>query len=170
MNIKKANIGVQTFFYIMMIMFMIAIIIFGLSKLKSTSNLITEQELAFVKEEVKKALMYCEDPLNRDGSKKFEIEHKAFNTIMVLTKDPQNLKSDGTPNEAMRSLSSDPDLAKYLEAGDNIILVNSIFNDKSIESFVVITSFSIDFDQKTNVIFTNKYGFEDAIQLNMICT
>lgn len=170
MNKKNANIGVQTFFYIMMIMFMIAIIIFGLSKLLSTKELISEQDLAFVKKEVETALTYCEDPLNRGGSKKFEIKHKSFNTIMVLTKDPQNLKSDGTPNIGMRSLSTQEDLIKYLDAGENIILANSVFSGKTIESFVVIDSFLIDFDQENNVLFTNKYGEEESIQLNMICT
>ena len=81
---RKANISVQTLFYIMMAIFMVAIIIYGIEKIFDTQEMLEDSELTFIKQEIVSTLEYCDDPLN-SGKRIIEIQNPKVNSVCILS-------------------------------------------------------------------------------------
>jgi len=85
-NRKKANISIQTFFFIMMSIFMIGIIIFGLEKIFFVQDTLTEQDRVLIQKQIKDVVEYCQDPLNKGTIKTVVLENNLFNSVCFFNK------------------------------------------------------------------------------------
>jgi len=123
---NKSNIGIQTFFFILMSMMMIGIILFGLSKLFLVNDTISEQDRIDTKNALKTGFSYCEDPLNAGSYKSVNINSKMIGMVCIL---------GDTINSGNLELDAQLQIAK--DSGNNIVLINQ---NNIIDSFKVETN------------------------------
>ena len=159
---KKAEIAINTIFYIMMGLFMVWILVFGFNKIFLVQDVLSDHERLSIKEEIKDAINYCEDPLNYGNMKIFEFKHDKFNSVCVLGDD---ILDDDV-------YSDKKEFKDIYSAGNNIILVKTKFepdkmnNDKYIfEMYNIIDDFSIDYKIENTICWwdvenTNKIVME----------
>lgn len=137
---KKANIGVQTIFFIMMAAIMVYILIFGFNNLFKVSEELSEQELAEIRDDLEAAFEFCEDPLNKGNERLVIVRNKAFNSVCWLAEDNTRIQA------ASPALMDE--LGIIQEGGDNVILLKTSFTRQSsgsenfrLEDFIIIDSF-----------------------------
>ena len=119
MDIRKAQISVQTFFMILMGICFIWILIFGYKQITSINEQISEQDRVLITNDIKKALQYCSDPLNRGTEKVIIIEHKDINGICYIN------SSKTLPNEI---ISFNSEILPIIEGNHNILLLNNKYS------------------------------------------
>lgn len=142
--ISKKAITMQVLSMIMMSIFMVAIIIFGLNKLLDVQDSLSQEESLEIQREVTESLEYCENPLNSGGETTFEIEKDPINFVCVLGDSHGEYSSvDQLANQ----------LADINETGDNVVLLSAGLNRDSGE-------YTIDSSQEVNIIdsFSAEYG------------
>jgi len=129
---KKAEISMETFFFILMMLLMIWIIYFGISKLFLVNDTISEQERIDIKNQLKKGFEYCDDPLNAGSFKTIEINSNMINGVCVFTNDI---------NSGNNKLDNELNLVK--KGGNNIALINgnNIIDSFKVESIKDFCSF-----------------------------
>lgn len=137
-EVKKSQIAVNTIFYILMVIFMIGIIVFGMQKLFFTKDLISEQERIEIQKDLTEALEYCYEPLNSKNLKYVEFRNKLFNGFCVLGDDFGSSKHKNI--EGFKEL---------YEAGDNVILLKTAFGINQtggfeIQEFVIVDAFKVE--------------------------
>ena len=159
---NKTQIAVNSIFYILMILFMVGIIVFGMQKLFFTKDIVSEQERLNLQKKIKDTLEYCEDPLNKGNMKNFEIKTNLYNSICILGEDFET--STYTNLEYLLEL---------YDGGDNIILIKTSFykdsdgNDQ-LSDFTIIDSFYAEIDiPQSNCTFDKKNT--GIIQMNIEC-
>lgn len=156
----KAEISIQTIFFILMSILIIVIIIYGINKIFLVNDTLTEQDRISVQKEITKAITYCDDPLNKGNIKTFTFENSYFDGIWILGNDIENLKD---------SIENKDELKLIFDSGDNIVLfktINSEYPDINndniydIYSINIISSFKLDQSfEKTKYWFDfNKNG------------
>lgn len=118
MDIKKAQISVQTFFFILMSIFFVWILIFGYNQIRNVDEQISEQEQILLTKEIKGALEYCSDPLNKGSSKIIKIESKKFNGICLIGKNDFNTVKYGKLGIDLNKLKSE-------QIQDNVFLIKA---------------------------------------------
>ena len=153
---KKALTN-QVLVLIFMMILMMGIIIFGISKLNDVSNTISEQEQLEIQDKIKSLAQYCENPLNKGSQTREEISSNKFNGICIVQKQtPQYL--DEIPEDQQLQIE------EIASSGDNIIMFNvkTLNNDKP-QSIQIVDSFSS---------YANRsecwYG-EETIEVKMTC-
>lgn len=115
-SIRKAQITIQTFFFILMSIFFVWIIIFGFKQITNINEQISEQEKVLITKDIKKALEYCSDPLNKGTSKSIEISHKEITQICIINK-----------TKVIPLIITDTSKVTPLTlAGDNVILFKNL--------------------------------------------
>ncbi len=141
MILRKAEITVMSFFYILMGIFFIGILVFGFSKIFMIQNVLSDQELLDIKQSIKSDFEYCSDPLNSGNIKIIDIKTNKFDGIYLVGKSILSEKD----NEIFSELKN------IYQGGDNVVLftVDKIIedNDRTVMSgFNVIGSLKIDVD------------------------
>ncbi len=119
MDIKNAQISVQTFFMILMGICFVWILIFGYKQITNINDQISEQDRVLITNDIKKALEYCSDPLNKGTEKAVTIIHKDINGICYIN------SSKTLPNEI---ISFNSEILPIIEANHNIILLNNKYS------------------------------------------
>ena len=140
---KKAEIGVETLFLILMGILFIGILVFGFTKFFDVEDNLSEQEKQEIKQYIKTSFEYCEDPLNKGNFKTFEIKNNEFNIICLIGEDI--LQTTNQYNQYT-------DLVQLYENDENVILIDG--------SFKLIQD-----DNNNKYQFTNYY-IVDSIKLN----
>lgn len=155
---KKGDLGVQTVFFIMMAIFMMAIIVFGFSKIFFVNETLSEMEALDIKKEIESAYIHCEDPLAKGDKKTVKFKSNVFNSVCVASgevdnEDFMNVLDDNNIgydlNDAQFLLGVLEDLNNILVGGHNVILFNSKFAKNSDESYIlkeftIVDSFKAD--------------------------
>ena len=118
MDINKAQISVQTFFMILMGICFVWILIFGYKQITNINDQISEQDRVLITNDIKKALEYCSDPLNKGTEKVITIIHKDINGICYIN------SSKTLPNEI---ISFNLQILPIIEGNHNILLLNNIY-------------------------------------------
>lgn len=149
---KKANISIQTIFYIMMSMVFVWIMIFGFQKIFLIQGELSKQERSEVINDLKDAFEYCDDPLNKGNFQIFEIKSSLFNGVCVLGKDFDSSEEQYGGNS---------DWVEIRSAGDDVILLNAEFTEKMgvdeygnpkkfypMSHYAIIDSFYLNYDIK----------------------
>ncbi|MFW6286144.1 MAG: hypothetical protein ACOC16_03405 [Nanoarchaeota archaeon] len=122
---KNADLSIETIFYIMMALFLVAILGYGINKIFFIDEQISERELIEIQSDLKDMITFCEDPLNVGNQKTFKASHKSFNSFCVLG-NKFNTSDDSTFKD-IHSESVFNDFEKIYEGGDNVILINTRF-------------------------------------------
>ncbi len=81
---SKANISVQTIFFILMVIVFIAILFFGFQKMFESQELLSEIERIEISKKLQDAFDLCDDPLNRGSLKTVYFSNSKFDTVCVL--------------------------------------------------------------------------------------
>lgn len=126
----KANIGVQTIFFILMSLFMVWIIVFGISQIFFVKDVLTESDRLEIQDQIKELVNYCNDPLNRGNKYKVEVKHEEINTVCFI--------SDG--------IDLNTDLGTIYDGGDNVVLLDVTsgdYNDVLNSNYDIVDSFKI---------------------------
>lgn len=160
----RGEIAVNTIFYILMVVFMVGIILFGMQKLFFTQNIISEQERLEIQKDLIDALEYCEDPLNAGNIKYIEFRSKMFNSICILGDD---FGSSPSPCDDLEDVDS------LYDNGDNIVLLKTGFYKNSDNVYVmsdvlIIDSFSVDVDVAETFGFLDKEN-TGVVKLDIKC-
>lgn len=170
---NKANISVQTVFYIMMAMIFVWIMIFGFQKIFMIQGELSEQERREVTNNLKDAFEYCDDPLNKGNFQVFEVNSKLFNGVCVLGEDfDSNHPQYG----------SNLDWIEIKDAGKNVVLLNTEFIetqgvdadgnpevDYSISHYAILDSFNLNFDIG-DVLCWFDYGNSGKVEIEIECS
>lgn len=133
LNINKKAVAINTIFFILMSIMFIGILYFAYDKIILTKDIISEQDLQLLQNDVEDALLYCDDPLNRGSSRSVDLSSSKFNVICLLDEDITSQFGS--------------DIGLIYEAGDNVVLLESIFYDddnRFNNEYNVIASFNID--------------------------
>lgn len=104
---NKANIGVQTIFYILMALLFVWLLIFGIQKIFFVEEKMSEQKRLEIKNELKDMLDACNDPLNKGKVMNGKFSHSSFNMMCFI--------SEGE----YRNMSQ---LGGIYRGGDNVVL------------------------------------------------
>jgi len=131
---KNAQITIQTFFFILMGICFVWILIFGYKQISNISGQLDDKELDDIKFNLKKALTYCNDPLNKGSSKSFGFKSKEFNGICLIGEKKYDEISGsnyygtlGIELNKLRNTSDNVYLIKsnYKKNGDSIEIINN---------------------------------------------
>ena len=146
----KAELGVDTIFYIFMGLVFAWVLIFGFSKIFLVKDVISDQDRVEIIRDIKGGFEYCEDPLNKGSFKNLKIKHKAFNGIYLVG---SNITAK--PAEGIYA-----DLKNIREGGDNIVFFYADFynevgttNITKFNNYHVVDSFNLDVEDFTDVFF-----------------
>ena len=158
---RRAEIAMQTIFFIMMSIFMVAIIVFGLSRVFMVSEQLSEQERVEIINNLKEGFEYCEDPLNRGNVRVIDLKSSLFNGVCVVGAD----FSSGYDK-------LDSELASVYLGGDNVVLFKSKFTRDSQNNLVVseanvVDSFLIDYDGDVGCSFAE--SGESVVEFEISC-
>ncbi len=143
---KKANLSIQTFFFILMSILMIWIIYFGISKMVLVNNTISEQERIDTKNELKIGFEYCTDPLNKGSYKTIEIKSNKINGVCAFT---------DSINSSL-NINLQKELKKINESGNNVALFSGTN---------IIDSFKIEGDYNF-CLFREENGKKFKVKIN----
>lgn len=162
MKFKKAEITIQTIFFIMMSVFMITIMIFGISKIFLVDEQLSEQDRIEIQEKIKNAISYCDDPLNRGNKKVFEFQNKLFNGVCIINNEVKNNEVN-MEYEYLKEIYLDGD-------GNNIVLIKTLFQygeNEPIEK-EIISSFKVNKELSETKCW---YDVENTgkVEMNIIC-
>lgn len=142
---KKGEMSVNTIFYILMVIIMVGILIFGYQRIFETQKTISKVDLLGIKDYLEKNFEECSDPLNRGNLKTFEIKHDAFNSICIIKK-----------GDDLSLLSSNSDLVDELDIFEDsldeneaiCVLIDTDFGSSgTLEEFNIIDKFELDYDR-----------------------
>ena len=142
MAIKKTQISIQTFFFILMGICFIWILFFGYKQIANVNDQLSEQERIEIENELKHALEYCNEQLNRGSVKIQKISSQQIDGLCI----------SGTPTPPL--LTTD-EAKTILSAGDNVILFK---NKQIVGSFFAEGNFKVQCYEKgknstLNIIF-----------------
>ena len=156
---RNGQIAVNTIFYILMVVFMVAILVFGIQKLFFAKDVVSEQERLELQKELITAYEYCEDPLNSGNIKVFEFKTNLFNAIYLLGDDIHT-----NPN-----YNNDEFVALY-EAGDNVVLTKqNSFEAGNWDDMYVVDSFAV--EVTIDETFGNRdLDFDGTIEVKIVCS
>lgn len=129
-EMKKANIGVQTFFYILMGIIMVTIIIFGYNKFIGVQDQLSEGERLEIRNNLQDTLTYCSNPLNKGSKRTVNLKSAKVNGMCFITPD----------------ISEYPQLEAIAETGDNVILIKGDKDGDKVINIQVIDSFKFEED------------------------
>jgi hypothetical protein len=160
---KKAAINTQVVFFILMSIFMVGIILFGIQKLTDVEELLSEEEELELQKNIQEDFAFCENPLNRDAFKKIQIESSTFNSVCVY--------SGSSYDSSYGELASQLELLG--EGGENIALVQIFFIEhedgtRSISSYDIRGSFFAEHTFETSRCFTD-FENEGVVTINLTC-
>lgn len=141
-NGRKANMAINTIFYIMMSLFMAGILVFGFNKMFLVQDVLSEQERIEVKADIVSALEYCADPLNSGNIKNIEVKHNLFNSMCVVSK-----------GSDLRGFIDDEDLIAELS------ILRSSLNDNEYKLVLMKTSFVNGGLQSFNIVDDSDFEF-----------
>ncbi len=125
---KKTQISIQMFFFILMGAIFVWILFFGYKQITNVNEQLSNQERIEIEKELKYALEYCSDPLNKGSTKIIEFKSNEFNGICT---------SDADSASSISQLNNDK-IKTLIKGGDNIILLN---NNEPVGSFFTDTTF-----------------------------
>lgn len=132
---NKKAMAVNTVFYIMMSIFMIAIIFFGFQQIFNVSDQLNENERVEIIDKIKKNLEKCEDPLNKNNLDYLTFQHQSFNTLCIV--------SDSAPSELPTETQDEID--KIIDSEENVILLKTTsLEDGSVAKAQIVSSFRIE--------------------------
>ena len=158
LKINKKAMEVQSIFYILMSLIMIAIIMFGLKQVTSVSEQLSDTERVEIQNELKKKFESCEDPLNRGNIEFIELEDQKFNAICFLGSDYE------TSSELQNALNEYDEIVAIGSTGDNVILLKTEFVESTTTKNQIISSFKIQADVSSFCKFptkdTSDFNFE----------
>lgn len=156
-KMNKKAMTQQVMIMIFMIILMAGIIIFGISKLNSVENTLSQQEHLEIQNKINSIAQYCENPLNKGSIAREEFSTENFNGICIINnKLPQELSS--IPENQNQSLND------IIASGDNMILLNvEIIENNIPQSIQIVDSFS-SYSTKTKCWFGEK-----KIEVEMMC-
>lgn len=164
MVIKKSQITIQTFFFILMSIFFVWIIIFGFKQISNVNNQISDQDKVLIEKDLKDGFEYCNDPLNKGSQKIVKIEHKDINGICVLN----NINE--IPIEYNNYKTQ---ISSVFDGGDNVVLFNGNYiNSNSgyiIKELIVTGSFNIDNQSIKNTTCWIDNSHKGFVVINFIC-
>lgn len=153
---KKANIGIQTFFFIMMSILMIWIIVFGIQKIFLIDDQLSEQDRIDIQNKLEDSFNYCSDPLNQGNIKVLEFKNKLFNSICVIS----NLINTGNSN-------LNDELQTINDSGHNIVILKTTSSSSGdITDYKIIKSFNSTFTKGGCSFDTNNTG---KLRYELIC-
>jgi len=150
---KKGGLTTKSIFFIMMSLIMIWIIFFGINKILLVEKTLTNQEKIIIKKEIKDALKYCQDPLNKGNLKTIKLDKFGFNSICIIN-NSMNLNN-------LEIFNTNPQLIKDGKKYQNSINVN--------DSIVLLMKTSISSNKEileANIV--NKIEFKD-MKINNFC-
>lgn len=130
-KMRKGNISIQVVFYIMMMFLMIAIIVFGIQKLFLVQETLSQTERLELENKMQEAFEYCEDPLNKGNVKVYRFDNPRFNSVCMLVEG-----SEATEDDSLNA-----ELEVIREAGDNIVLLSTVFSNGEIMDYQIVDSF-----------------------------
>lgn len=139
---KRGEMGVETFFYILMSIVFIWILFFGYQKIFMVQDQISEQDRIEVLNGLKDSFEYCEDPLNRGNVKVVEINGGKYNSLCVIDKN-FNFTWDGLNISIVRDdMKSIRDTLAEQERV--LVLMDTVFVGNELKRFNIVSSFKID--------------------------
>lgn len=140
MNNSKKALAVQTIFFIMMSLIMIWIIIFGIQKVSSLQDTISQDEQIKIQKKIEDTFAQCSDPINEGTQKTISLRGEKFNSICY-----NGHLADGV------SSRTDPiyvDFKSELEtlsnSGDNFVLIQTSFSSGNLVEYNILASFEIE--------------------------
>lgn len=139
-KMKKAEIGIEALFYVLMAIIFVWILIFGFQKIFFVQEQLSEQERIEIKFDLRDALNECDDPLNKGNVQNLEIVSKNFNSVCVLGSDLE-----------MSEYNIYSDLVDVRDSGDNVALVRFDFIKNAegnyyIDDYSVMDKLRVDFE------------------------
>ena len=135
---KKANISMNTIFYILMAIMFVWILFFGYNQITNTAQVISEKDRVEIQMKIKNTLEYCTDPLNRGSFSVVNVDNSRIGAVCLL--DGSNT-FDGYID----------DFGIIFDGGDNVALMDFSGN--------IVSSFSADYDiQEGMCYFANSAG------------
>lgn len=156
---KRAELSVQTVFFVMMSIFMIAIIVFGFSKIFFVSKTLSEMDALDIKKEVESAFKHCEDPLAKGDKKTVKFKSDVFNSVCIASGEvseedflnvmyDQGISYDLDDYQLLIGVLND--VNSVFAGGHNVILFESSFaknsgNNYILKDFTIVDSFRADF-------------------------
>jgi len=157
MKNQKAELTIQSIFFIMMIIFLIWIVQFGISKMFFAEDTISEQERIELKNYLIKSYSFCDDSLNKGTFKNIEIKNNRVNVLCELDKSILD-----TTNDYNQFL----ELITLYENGENTVLINGDIINGEINSITVLDAFNskINFSETNCFIKENNKRLEIKIQ------
>ncbi len=170
-KIKKSNISIQTFFFILMSIFMILIIIYGFKKITFVNDTISEQDRILFQKEIQEGFEYCNDPLNKGSSKTISLKSSLFNSVCVIKKDISEDElssiigldnSDNLRDEIIGLLAT-------LDSDDSygvIFIKSTISNSNELSNYNIINFIQVS-DSKENICsFDTKNSGQVDLKIN----
>lgn len=154
--IKKTQISMQTFFMILMGIFFVWILIFGYNQIINVKTQISDQEKLFLKNEIKDALEYCNEPLNKGSSKVFEFKSKEFNGICLI--------GDNNFDTSYGSLGATLNGFKTAKVKENVYLIQAVGSKDpatgkyTIKSYKIVDKMYADFGNQSS-----KCSFQEVV-------
>ncbi len=152
---KKAELAMQSIFYIMMAAFFVAILIFGYVKLSDVKGSLSDIELLEIKQDLEASYEFCNDPLNKGSFKTFEIENQQINGMCIFSTDLNYINDHLTDIQGLDDLITtsqigeqiENEFAAIIEGGDNIILFKADFtkdsDSYSLQKIMVLDSLDV---------------------------
>lgn len=146
-DVKNANIGVQTFFYIFMSLIMIWIIYFGYKNIVLVDNEISNQDKMLIEQKLESAVMFCKNPINKGSSKFYEFDNKKFNsiciinssTIPIMFSSPIYSGSDDDIELIKNSLNHNKSMIVLLDASYTSTTPHDVLND-----YIIVSTIEVD--------------------------
>ncbi|MFW5704878.1 MAG: hypothetical protein ACOCXG_03455 [Nanoarchaeota archaeon] len=152
---KKAEISIQTIFYIMMAIIFVAIVMYGINKLFFVNEQLSETQRIEIKNDLEKAFQYCEDPLNAGSMKIIEIKNDRFNSVCVAGNG--EIGDSETKNETLAE-----ELSELTETGKNVFFMDVDFiesgNNFKITRYNIIDTLEVSADDSFCVFDEDRDG------------
>ena len=152
---KKTNISMQTFFFILMGLFMIWIIVFGIHKIFFVQNTLSEQNRILLQNQLKRDFAYCDDPINKGSYREIDIRkyHNIFNGVCFL--------GDHKLDSSKYGSNFVSETNKIKNAGDDVVLIkapilkqivdgNSVYKIINGNDINIISAFNVSFGGLNN--------------------
>lgn len=159
--VSKRGLTSTVLMMILMSIFMVGIIIFGLNKLLVVEETISAQESLEAQEKIRENFEYCDNPLNAQSITNFEIDIEGVNAVCILGDD-------------LGVLSEFDELIQIKEGGDNIVLLNAFFEETPSQTYQynsiqVLDSFSVNYkDLETTLCFTDENT--NTLRVSLSCS
>ncbi len=178
---RKAELGIETMFFILMGIIMIAIIVFGFNKIFLVNDTLSQLEVNDMKNQIEDAFNHCEDPLAKGDVQVVKFKNNLFNSVCVMSgevtqDDFLNLLYENDISYDLNNIDFLygvlRDVNTIFQSGDNVILFDSTFiktqDTYLLSDFQITHSFNVNFASDKLFCQFDKEG-EGEFELKLTC-